>query len=597
MNRALTPFILLLLAAPAWAAADVDSSVTRAEAERVAVMDRACRTAVAIFAHQGTDGGSGVVISPDGYALSNFHVTKAAGAAMKCGMADGRLYDAVIVGIDPVGDTALIKLLGRDDFPYSELADSDEVRQGDWVFAVGNPFLLASDFKPSVSYGIISGVHRYQYPSGTLLEYTDCLQTDAAINPGNSGGPLFDARGKVIGINGRGSFEKRGRVNVGVGYAISSNQLKNFLGHLKSGRIVDHATMGARVANDEDGRVVVSDILEDSDAYRRGLRYGDEIVTFGGRPIHTANAFKNVLGIFPKGWQVPLTYRRKGTIFDTLVRLTGVHGDQELAEKMAGRDEHEVPKSPQEPEEEPAPKDKQKEKGKPKPGRQPQRPVPLKPKPKADPMPEAVKKLYEERRGYANYHFNRERRAEVWARFLAAGDFTGMTGTWVMRGQLLTPGDTEFRLSDRTVECSLPGGHQKLDIRDTLADASDPPESGGLLAALHLWRRLLVVGPEKFGDLHYEGTVPLAGHTGLIDAFWGTAAAVQCRFLFDPDSGQLLKLEMFRTIGDDPCELVFGDYRSVAGRQVPHRLDVRHGDRLYATFKFADFTLPEVGAP
>jgi S1-C subfamily serine protease len=68
-----------------------------------------------------------------------------------------------------------------------------------------------------VAYGIISGVHRYQYPAGTLLEYADCIQSDAAINPGNSGGPMFDAAGSLIGINGRGSFEKRGRVNVGVG--------------------------------------------------------------------------------------------------------------------------------------------------------------------------------------------------------------------------------------------------------------------------------------------------------------------------------------------------------------------------------------------
>ncbi len=183
---------------------------------------------------------------------------------MKCGMADGRLYDAVIVGIDPTGDVALIKLLGRDDFPHAELADSDKVRAGDWCFAIGNPFLLATDFKPTVSYGVISGVHRYQPPAGTLLEYTDCLQADAAINPGNSGGPLFDAEGRLIGINGRGSFEKRGRVNVGVGYAISINQIKNFLGHLKSGRIVDHATLGARLATDGTGRVIVDDILPTS---------------------------------------------------------------------------------------------------------------------------------------------------------------------------------------------------------------------------------------------------------------------------------------------------------------------------------------------
>ena len=114
---------------------------------------------------------------------------------MKCSMPDGRLYDAVLVSIDPTGDVALIKLLGRKDFPAAELGDSDAVRVGDWCFAVGNPFLLATDFQPTVTYGIVSGVQRYQYPAGTLLEYADCIQTDASINPGNSGGPCSTRRG------------------------------------------------------------------------------------------------------------------------------------------------------------------------------------------------------------------------------------------------------------------------------------------------------------------------------------------------------------------------------------------------------------------
>ena len=87
--------------------------------------------------------------------------------------------------------------------------------------AMGNPFLLATDFTPTVTFGLVSGVHRYQYPEGKgLLEYTDCIQIDTSINPGNSGGPLFNMNGELIGINGRGSFDKRGRVNSGVGYAI-----------------------------------------------------------------------------------------------------------------------------------------------------------------------------------------------------------------------------------------------------------------------------------------------------------------------------------------------------------------------------------------
>ncbi len=224
----------------------IDPAVAQAEAARIASITKASESVLCIFAPGGQGGGSGVVISPDGYALTNFHVARPCGTFMKCGMNNGKLYDAVVVGLDPVGDVALIKLYGRDDFPAAEIANSDDVQVGDWCFAIGNPFLLATDFHPSVSYGVVSGVHRYQYPSGTLLEYADCLQVDAAINPGNSGGPLFDAQGRLIGINGRGSFEKRGRVNVGVGYAISINQIENFIGHLKAGRIVDHATLGAR---------------------------------------------------------------------------------------------------------------------------------------------------------------------------------------------------------------------------------------------------------------------------------------------------------------------------------------------------------------
>src|SRR5436190_13791889 len=317
--------------------ADVPKSVLDAEQARITSIAKAVKTAVAVFANEGNGGGSGVVISRDGYALTNFHVAQPAGSYMKCGMADGRLYDAVIVGIDPTGDVALIKLLGRQDFPAAIIADSDDVKIGDWCFAIGNPFLLATDFQPTVSFGIVSGTHRYQPPAGTLLEYTDCIQTDAAINPGNSGGPLFNANGDLLGINGRGSFEKRGRVNVGVGYAISINQIKNFLGCLKSGRIVDHATLGALVSSDDKGRVAVSDILEQSDAFRRGLQYDDEIVSFAGRAIDSPNSFKNVLGIFPKGWRVPVVYRRNGQQYSALVRLTGVHGEEELIQLLARR--------------------------------------------------------------------------------------------------------------------------------------------------------------------------------------------------------------------------------------------------------------------
>ena len=138
-------------------AAEVPAGVLDAERQRVEVMARAARAAVAIFAGE-AGGGSGVIVSPDGYALTNFHVVQPAGVAMKCGLSDGTLHDAVLVGLDPTGDVALVKLVGRDDFPFVDLADSDQVAVGDACFAAGNPFLLATDLAPSISFGIVSGM-------------------------------------------------------------------------------------------------------------------------------------------------------------------------------------------------------------------------------------------------------------------------------------------------------------------------------------------------------------------------------------------------------------------------------------------------------
>src|SRR5438105_7275036 len=289
----------LLAAVAAWslgAGPDLDRRVLESEARRVAVVEKVKPAVVAIFAQGGHGGGSGVLISKDGFALTNFHVVQGSGGVMQCGLPDGVLYDAVLVGLDKVGDVALIKLLPKkagQDFPVAPLGDSDLVREGDWSLAMGNPFLLATDFTPTVTYGLISGVHRYQYPAGTLLEYTDCIQIDTSINPGNSGGPLFNMNGELIGINGRGSFDKRARINSGVGYAISINQIKNFMGHLRGGLDTDHALPGFVVHSgpDDTSRLEVKDIQEESDAYRRGVTIGDELISFAGRPLGSTNEF------------------------------------------------------------------------------------------------------------------------------------------------------------------------------------------------------------------------------------------------------------------------------------------------------------------
>jgi S1-C subfamily serine protease len=550
-----------------------DAEVLAAERARIETIRRASAAAVSIFAGE-AGGGSGVLVSRDGYAVTNFHVVQSAGPALRCGLADRRLVDAVLVGIDPTGDLAVVKLLGADDFPGAELANSDDVGVGDWCFAAGNPFLLATDLRPSISAGIVSGVHRYQFPAGTILEYTDCLQVDAAINPGNSGGGLFDAAGRVIGVNGRASFEKRGRVNVGAGYAISANQVRNFLGCLKAGRLCDHASLGATVASGADGRVVVSDILESSDAWRRGLRYDDEIVALAGRPVRTVNAFKNVLGTLPAGWQVPLVYRRDGRRQEMLVRLAGVHTAAELAALVAGEGGPAAP----------PPK-----------GRRPRQPPADRDEPPANEshahprpteLPAAVRAAYEARRGFVNHHFNvveRDRVAAAVARRRAG--FGG--GDWELRGSLATGGPFRITLGDDEASVELPTGASSIAATDELDRSPQPPGSGGLLAALVLWRRLAIEGPAALGRTIYWGTAPrhpaaLGEHAlpDLVDVLETAVAGVEARFLVD--DGLVVGIDLWTEPDAEPCEVRFTP--GADGR--PGRMAVSRGGVPFGEFLF-----------
>ena len=537
---------------PCLLAQQVDQKVRDAENARVAAIAKATKSSVCVFAPGGRGGGSGVLISKKGYALTNYHVVKPCGNYMQCSLPDGKLYDAVLVGLDPVGDVAIIQLLGRDDFPAATLADSDKVRQGDWCFAVGNPFLLATDFQPTVTWGMVSGVNRYQYPAKTLLEYADCIQTDAAINPGNSGGPLFDAKGDVIGINGRGSFEKRGRVNVGVGYAISINQIKYFMDHLMSGRIVDHATLGATVFTDERGKVIVDAILETSDAYKKGLRYEDEIIRFGGRSIQTVNQFKNVLGIYPRGWRVPLTYRREGQNYDITVRLAGVHDVEKLTEMIQGKA---------------GPKPKAKPKGKPKDGK---KAVAKKTAKKG--IPKIAKNRIEVRRGFANYYYNRLRRTEIWKAHVGDQDYKKLAGKWKISGRASDGTAVEILLDDQKSGIQWGEDPYVLDPEKDLSTQLYPRQTGGLLPALHLWRRLIVQGPEKFGSLHYFGSLPLAGQKKYPHVFEGTYDVAVTNFFFNRDSHQLIAQEMFLDPEGNAVEIQFDDYKKTNGVMFPQKI-------------------------
>jgi len=569
--------LLCLVAVSAARAVEPPAEVLTAESQRIDVMAKASHSVLAIFDPAGQGGGSGVVISADGYAVSNFHVTSACGSAMKCGMSDGKVYDAVIVGLDPTGDVALLKLLGRDDFPHAEMGDSDRLRPGDWVFAMGNPFLLAMDFQPTVTSGIISGVHRYQFPAGTLLEYADCLQTDASINPGNSGGPLFDGQGRVVGINGRCSFDKRGRVSVDVGYSVSINQIKNFLGVLRSGRIVDHATLGARVQADDQGRVVVSDILETCDAYRRGLRTDDEIVSFAGRTISTPNGFKNALGIFPKGWQVPLTYRRENVTTQVYVRLAGVHSREELIEKTLGRPDQPIPKP-----------DEKNPKG---------RPGPKLPKlPQMEmqkvPMPEVVKKVFQEKHGYANYFFNKLEQDRVLKQWKPPGDAKGSRGTWTFVGRLVSGKEIRLRISDKEAEIKAPAVNQQWTLTPRFAESVRKGSGASLLPALFLYRLLAVDGPKGFTEIGYQGTFPLPDHEGLMDVLAANYRGIDVWFYFDPH-GQLIAMEVYPEEHADPLEFHFGNYHDVDGHDLPGHLAIVSGGTVYESFDLEQFRFSE----
>ena len=582
--------------------ADVPKVVLDAQARRIAVIQKVTPAVAAVCFFGGQVCGSGVVISADGLCLTNFHVVQPTGPVMQCGLADGKLYDTVLIGQDKVGDVALVKLLPRkagDKFAFVELADSDGVKAGDWSLAMGNPFGLALDFTPTVTYGLVSGVNRYQPPEGKgTLEYTDCIQIDTSINPGNSGGPLFDMTGKLIGINGRGSFEKRGRVNSGVGYAISINQIKNFLGHLKAGLDTDHATLGAAVGSaDEDGdlsRMVVRQILEEADSYRRGLRPEDQLVAFAGRPMTSTNQFKNVLGIYPKEWRVPLTYRRGNAKKEMLVRLMG-NMDQ-------------VKEDPT----------------KPAPGGPPQ------PGPGGGPPPNPgiakspAKAMFEAKKGFANFHFNKLAQKELTDKFrTAAGDMTGFAGDWALDGTLVRDEGkgTDAKIAwkgnkDREIEVSMTlngvtESVKPLDLNAGGAEQFLPQGSGGLYIALYQYRLMLTQlkkgfapndeeiqpkffhgGDEPIYPMPADGKPPEEMRSLRVDCeVIRTGGAFDGKFFFDKKTGQLVAMESRVTKDEDPCELYFSDFKDFSGVKLPTRVECRFGDRRYATLTVKNYTL------
>ncbi|HTL51277.1 MAG TPA: trypsin-like peptidase domain-containing protein [Planctomycetota bacterium] len=291
------------------AATEVDTATMKAAVEieqgRQEILNRVSKAYVFI------GGGSGVVISPDGYILTNDHV---AGERRdwRVRMTDGRSYKARVTGTDPISDITVLKMENPPEgLTWLKLGDSDKLEVGQTVIAVGNPFGLGDlDDVPTVTFGIISSLHRYQG------NYSDAIMTDVALNPGNSGGPLITLQGEVVGINGRIASRFGVRANSGIGYAIPSNQIKPYLDAFKKAngfyvfRAQIEGLVALRLQSQTEREFIVHRVEAGSEAEKAGFHAEDVVTAINGHKLAVANRFYGELANLPPGQSIPVTVRR-----------------------------------------------------------------------------------------------------------------------------------------------------------------------------------------------------------------------------------------------------------------------------------------------
>ncbi len=265
--------------------------------------------------------GSGVIIDPKGYILTNEHVIRDADKIM-VRLADGREAAGKVVGTDPRSDLTVVKI-DLKDLPVAKLGDSEKLTIGQWVVAAGNPFghLLANP-EPTITTGVISALKRsLPRTSRRDIDYTDLIQTDAAINPGNSGGPLVNLQGEVVGIN-VAIFSTSGGYQ-GIGFAIPISHAKRILSQLMAGKPVVYGWIGVGVQNldqrlaDYFGLtapegVLVTGVWAGSPAQKSDIKSSDIILSVNGQKIQNTAALTNIVGSAPIGRKVDIQIFRQG---------------------------------------------------------------------------------------------------------------------------------------------------------------------------------------------------------------------------------------------------------------------------------------------
>lgn len=253
--------------------------------------------------------GSGIVIDPKGYVVTNNHVVEDASEIIVSLAGDKMDLKAKVIGTDPRTDLALLKVDPPKDLPAAEWADSDTVEVGDWAIAVGSPF----DLRQTVTVGIVSAKGRSSNVLGGGDHVGEFIQTDAAINPGNSGGPLCTIEGKVMGVNT--AIYTRSGGYMGIGFAIPSNIAKDIISKLRTQGKIVRGWLGVNIGNLDEaarkklglsGGVRIAEVMPESPAAHSGLGAGDVILDVDGKAVEDTNQLRNIIMGFKPGQTVKL---------------------------------------------------------------------------------------------------------------------------------------------------------------------------------------------------------------------------------------------------------------------------------------------------